>query len=554
MASELGKAYVQIMPSAQGIKGSITKVLSGEATSAGDKAGATASKSFGSKFSSLSGKFIKAGAIASAVSVPLIAGIKKAMDAYSVQNEAETKLIEIYKTRMGVGKKAAKSTFDLASALQKQGIIGDEVAISGAQQLATFAKYPKTVNTLLPAMNNLLAQQKGVNATTGDAVNIGNLMGKVMQGQTGALKRVGISFTSAQEQVLKYGTEQERAAMLAEVITSNVGNMNEALAQTPSGKIQQLKNSLGDLWEGIGASLAPALASVASFLSERIVPVLERVVNFMVAHPLIGKIALGLTGILAIGGPLLIMVGAIISAVTVITPLIAGIGVAIAAVIAIGVVLIANWNKIKKVVVANWNSLKAQAKAVFNGIRSTVTTITNGIRTKITSAWNAIKTKTTSIWNGIKTAITSPFKTAYNTVMGWVNKIKSIFPFKLGNIATLKIPRIKVDGGKAPWGIGGKGRKPNFDITWAAKGLIANSPQLIGIGDVKGGEAAVPLTPFWNRLDAWGDSLVTGMNTIASAGASNSGVQEIVLYAFPNGPEMYRTVVNTYDKGKKRLG
>ena len=39
MATELGQAYVQIMPSAKGIKGSIEKELGGEATSAGKSAG-----------------------------------------------------------------------------------------------------------------------------------------------------------------------------------------------------------------------------------------------------------------------------------------------------------------------------------------------------------------------------------------------------------------------------------------------------------------------------------------------------------------------------------
>ena len=35
MASELGQAYVQIVPSAKGIKGSIEKELGGEADAAG---------------------------------------------------------------------------------------------------------------------------------------------------------------------------------------------------------------------------------------------------------------------------------------------------------------------------------------------------------------------------------------------------------------------------------------------------------------------------------------------------------------------------------------
>ena len=38
MAIELAKAYVQIVPSAKGIRGSISEALSGEASSAGDEA------------------------------------------------------------------------------------------------------------------------------------------------------------------------------------------------------------------------------------------------------------------------------------------------------------------------------------------------------------------------------------------------------------------------------------------------------------------------------------------------------------------------------------
>ena len=38
MATELAKAYVQIVPSAKGIKGKITEELGGEAASAGSSA------------------------------------------------------------------------------------------------------------------------------------------------------------------------------------------------------------------------------------------------------------------------------------------------------------------------------------------------------------------------------------------------------------------------------------------------------------------------------------------------------------------------------------
>jgi len=37
------------------------------------------------------------------------------------------------------------------------------------------------------------------------------MLGKVMKGQTSALSRYGYAFTKAQEQILKFGTEIERA-------------------------------------------------------------------------------------------------------------------------------------------------------------------------------------------------------------------------------------------------------------------------------------------------------------------------------------------------------
>ena len=46
------------------------------------------------------------------------------------------------------------------------------------------------------------------------AAQIGSMLGKVMEGQTGALSRYGYKFDEAQEKILKTGTEAERAAVL----------------------------------------------------------------------------------------------------------------------------------------------------------------------------------------------------------------------------------------------------------------------------------------------------------------------------------------------------
>lgn len=384
--ADIGTAYVQIVPAATGISGKITQAIAPEATKAGTTAGKKVATSMGSKLKSIGGGMMKAGAIATAVSVPIIAGINKAMDAYQIQSAAENKLTEIYKTRMGATKGAAKATMELASEIQKEGVVGDEVTLSGAQQLATFAKYPGTVNKLLPAMDNLLVQQKGLNGTTQDATQIANLMGKVMQGQTGALKRVGVSFDESQEKVLKYGTEEERAAMLSQVITDNVGNMNKVMAETPEGKIQQMKNAFGDLTEQIGASFAPILADVAKWLGDVIMPKVEAFIGFLKSNPIIAKIVVGLTGLLAVGGPLLIIVGSIVSAIGALMPMMAAItapmlaiGAAIAAIVA---ALIYAWNTsasfrtaVTNMINQIWTAVQPLIGLVMQAVRTVINTI-----------------------------------------------------------------------------------------------------------------------------------------------------------------------------------
>lgn len=216
------------------------------------------------------------GAAKALVSVAAItSAAKQAVAAAQEQEVAETKLATIMRQRMHATNDAIDSIKALTSAEQVAGIIGDEVQLAGAQQLSTFLNTTGALQTLIPAMNDLVAQQKGYSASAGDAVNVGNLMGKVMQGQTSALTRVGITFTAAEEAVLKYGNEQERAAMLAQVITNNVGHMNSALAKTPYGRIQALKNNFGDLMEVIGGSIANVLSPVVAALNTVIVRVIS---------------------------------------------------------------------------------------------------------------------------------------------------------------------------------------------------------------------------------------------------------------------------------------
>lgn len=415
----------------------------------------------GNAFQSAGQKMRTAGTYATMAGGAMVLAGKKLLDMNQVQANAEQKLIEIYKTRMGVDKKAAKSTMAVATALQKQGVIGDEVTLSGAQQLATYAKMPKTVNTLLPAMNNLLVQQKGYNASAEDAQGIANLFGKAMMGQVGALKRVGISFSDAQAEILKTGTEEEKAAVLAEVVTQNVGNMNKEFAKTDAGKIQQAKNTLGDLGESLGALLLPALGKFAEYLSKNVLPKLEQFIKFLQNNPGIAKFAAALAGILVVGGPLITIFGGLMGAVgglikgfvTVIrvvnmfrTSLVLMKVASVAATVAQKAMAAAQWllnaamsaNPIGLIIIgiAALIAIVALLWKKSKTFREFVLKMWQTIKTKLLAVWTVLKAAALTAWNGIKNNIVNPIKNAWKTVKDKFNALKTWLKEKWESIKT----------------------------------------------------------------------------------------------------------------------
>lgn len=183
--------------------------------------------------------------------------------AFEAAAVANTKLKTIMEQRMDATAEDVKGVKDVISAQKELGVVSGSVQVAGAQQIGTFATQASTLRTLVPAMNNLLAQQKGVNATQEDAVAVGNLFGKALQGQATALRRVGITFSAAEEKMLKHGTESERSALLARIITNNVGEMNKKLAATPTGQMKQLQMTIG----GIKAKIGEALVGFGPYLA-----------------------------------------------------------------------------------------------------------------------------------------------------------------------------------------------------------------------------------------------------------------------------------------------
>ena len=379
----------------------------------------------------------------------IIAFGKACTEAFEIQEQAELKLETIMKQRMKSTDEQIQKIKDLTSAQQQLGVVGDEVQLAGAQQLATFLSTEKALETLIPAMNNLAVQQNGYNVSSEAMVSIGNMMGKVMQGQTSALTRVGITFTEAQERMLKYGNEEQRAATLAQVITDNVGEMNSVLAKTDSGRIQQAKNNFGDMQEMIGQKLMPVVAAfydvvneLALFVMDNVLPIFDKVSKWAEEHQQAMKVimsvlvgvAAGITAVVA-GMAALKAAMAIASLIKGVTAAMAGlnlamtanpIGLVVAAIAALVIALTALGVAIYK----NWDSIKAWCADIGKKVKDTFVNLGNHVKDAAVSVKKSIDDN----FPAAGKAIDKTMEAASKTVSEKLSNIKKAFDDNGGGI------------------------------------------------------------------------------------------------------------------------
>ena len=194
----------------------------------------------------------------------LVGQYNKAVEASNYQIEQEAKLYNTLRAQ----NEQIKSIIDLTGSLQNLGVVGDEVTIAGAQQLATYRLQEDSIKQLLPTMQDLLVKQKGLNGTGQDMEGIANIFAKAMNGQSMILKRNGIILSEREEQLLKVGTEEQKVALLTEAVRRSIGEQNKEMLKTPEGKITSAKNRIGDLYETWGMSIRETRGKFWEFVAE----------------------------------------------------------------------------------------------------------------------------------------------------------------------------------------------------------------------------------------------------------------------------------------------
>ena len=455
-------------------------------------------KGANNKFLGLVGTVGKLGAIAGTLGGVLtiggiVAASQKWLELAKDQVEAETKLEAVLKNVASIQvmggdyyKQVKNDLVGYAGELQKVGVVGDEVTLSGMQQLATFQLNGEQIKTLSGGMLDLLVQQKGMNATQQDAVGIANMIGKAMTGQVTAMSRVGITMTEAEQEIIKNGDAMTKAATIAKVLQNNVGGVNAALAKTDEGKAKQAMNAYGDMLENFGKKLSPIKSKLWGAFG-KLLPVIESkamVVFDLISKkfdqlaPLIDKYLPQITDAIvsiidvAFKGfdilsdvfgflidnseiliPVLAGITAAFTAFNVITAvdnirksldmtqgLLKAIGMAnpfvwwaigIGLLIAVLVYLYRNWDKVKAVVLSVWDSIKAFGDYIasifsplFETVFSVIETVVTGAFMQVMTVVNTIQTVFTNLIDFIVNVFTGNWSGAWQNV---INIFGSLF-------------------------------------------------------------------------------------------------------------------------------
>lgn len=192
------------------------------------------------------------------------------------------KLGQAMRNTMGATREQIDSIDALCDAQERSGVTSKGAQLAGAQELATYLELSSSLETLIPVLNDMAAQQLGVGASGESVAQIASMLGKVMNGQTEALSRYGYKFDEAQKYILQFGDETERAAVLADVVSESVGGMSQALRDTAEGALfaaQTQTDSLKDAFGSLAARIMPVVNNIAS-LTIGITGVMKLVASF----------------------------------------------------------------------------------------------------------------------------------------------------------------------------------------------------------------------------------------------------------------------------------
>ena len=394
-------------------------------------------------------------------------------------------------------------------------VLGDSaVAVEAANHLAVMTDNEKDLQTWTEICT-------GVFATFGDSLPIEGLteaanetakVGQVTGPLADALNWAGISEDAFNEKLAACSNEQERQKLIMETLNGTYSKASEQYQATNKDVIEanRANERLTDAFAELGRIGEPILTAIKTKVADMVKAAVPHIQNFIQKVKDLKKwikenentvdawVAVIIGATVSIGAFLLVLKwSAIMSAAT---KAIKGVRAAIllfnaalranpiglivsllAGLVAAFVYLWNNNKAFKQFWLDMWAKIKSASGSAVDWIKKKF----NGFKDMLKSVKNT--------FGDIKDAIADKLEEARKKVSGVIDKIKGFFPLKIGKIfSNLKIPKISVSGGKAPFGIAGKGSLPSFNVKWNAQGGVLDQPTIFGrMGEtfLGGGEA-----------------------------------------------------------------
>lgn len=390
------------------------------------------------------------------------------------------------------------------AATQLDNLQGDITLLSSATEGLQLAFYNTFSGTIRGAIKGITSEVSGL----AEAMESGGISGALSK-----LAQDAINFSGQLPGLTKIGGDLING--LISSVTQNSGSITTAVSQLLNNLTSTISTGL-NVFTSVGVNLLTTIANgmtqgIPTFLGQAL-PMLTQFTESLRSNA--GKlINAGLTLIQNIAQGLINSIPVLIAYVPTIITNLAGIindnapkilatGVTIITNLAIGLVraiplLIANLPKIITAIVSvftafNWFSLgKNIVTGIIKGVKNLPSLLKGAAKNAVNGfkgafKGNGILSAVKGAFTKIPSAVKSIFTKAVSLVKSFPGRFKSALKFSW-SLPHLNLPHLSVSGGKAPFGIGGKGSLPSFHISWYKKAMespyVFSDATLFGAGE-----------------------------------------------------------------------
>jgi len=197
--------------------------------------------------------------------------ISSAQDAQAVQNRLATLL----RNTNGATEEQIALLHQQAKALEASTVVSAESVSVVQSQLATFDLHASSIARLTPAILDYVVAERGATASADTFRSYTNGLAQALNGQFGALTRVGFVLDDYDKKMVKTGTENERADAIVRILNTTYKDFAVTAGTTAAGGAAQLGKAINQVKQDFGESLLPTVLKVQKAIATQFIPVLQ---------------------------------------------------------------------------------------------------------------------------------------------------------------------------------------------------------------------------------------------------------------------------------------